>query len=341
MKHLLDMTLAELTEALTRMGQKAFRARQILSWIFGRGVCDFEKMSDLSAELRADLAKEFAILTGQVVSRSDSSDGVSKLLLQWPDGQSVETVLIPADKRACACVSTQVGCSLECTFCASGQGGLVRNLTAGEIIEQIVQLQLAAGQKITHVVFMGMGEPLANYDATVAAIRAIVDPARMGISARRVTVSTVGLPRQIRKLAREDLPVTLAISLHAPSDALRRRIMPKASSSIDEIVAAANEFFQARKREVTLEYILLEGVNDTNVCSEALARIAHQLRCNVNLIRYNPVSSATYAAPSQAAVKMFAQRLQRRGVNVQVRRSKGGQADAACGQLRQRLENSR
>jgi len=185
-----------------------------------------------------------------------------------------------------------------------------------------------------------MGEPLANYDATLAAIRAIVDPARLGISARRVTVSTVGLPRQIRKLAREDLPVTLAISLHAPTDALRRRIMPKASSSIDEIVAAANEFFQARKREVTLEYILLEGVNDTNVCSEALARIAHQLRCNVNLIRYNLVSSATYTAPSQAAVKMFAQRLQRRGVNVQVRRSKGSQADAACGQLRQRLENS-
>jgi 23S rRNA (adenine2503-C2)-methyltransferase len=294
-------------------------------------------MSDLPAALRLALAQEFSILTGTVAGKSDCGDGVTKLLIQWPDGLSVETVLIPADGRACACVSTQVGCGVECTFCASGQGGLKRNLTSGEIVEQILQLRLATGQVVTHVVFMGMGEPLANYDATVAAIHTIVDPDRLGISARRVTVSTVGLPKQIRKLAMENLPITLAISLHAPTEALRRKIMPKAPSSIAEIVAAAQEFFASRKREITLEYILLEGVNDTNVCAEALARIAAQLRCNVNLIRYNPVASATYRQPSQAAVKMFAQRLDRCGVNVQIRLSKGQDSDAACGQLRNRL----
>ncbi|RPI58041.1 MAG: radical SAM protein, partial [Planctomycetaceae bacterium] len=187
-------------------------------------------------------------------------------------------------------------------------------------------------------VFMGMGEPLANIDATVAAIGAIVDEQRLGISARRVTVSTVGVPKGIRRLARENLPITLAISLHAPNDAIRRLIMPRAGAKISEIIAAAQEFYEARKREITLEYILLDGVNDTSICAEALARVAHQLRCNVNLIKYNPVETAPYAAPSQAAVRMFAQRLERKGVNVQIRRSRGIEADAACGQLRKRID---
>jgi 23S rRNA (adenine2503-C2)-methyltransferase len=250
--------------------------------------------------------------------------------------------MIPTERFATACLSTQVGCAMGCAFCASGMGGLERNLTAGEILEQVLHLQQACGRRITHVVFMGMGEPLANYEAVVAAVRAIVDPRRFGISARHVTVSTVGLPKQIRRLAGELLPVSLAISLHAPNDALRRQLIPSAARfPIDEILAAAHEFFQSRKREVTLEYVLLGGLNDTNVCAEALARLAGRLRCNVNLIRYNPVESLPYRRPSQAAVQAFAQRLRRKGVNVQVRRSRGLDAQAACGQLRRRSEPQR
>ena len=338
MKHLLDMTVPQLQAELEAMGEKPYRAKQIAAWIWQRGDGSFDAMTDQPAMLRQHLAAEYAVLTGKVAARTDSADDVTKLLLEWPDAQTVECVLIPTGDRATACVSSQVGCAIECSFCASGAGGFVRNLTGGEIVEQVVQLRLATGRKITHVVFMGIGEPLANYEATVSAIRTIVDPQRLCISAGHVTVSTVGLPRQIRRLAAEDLPITLAISLHAPTDALRRKIMPRAcTSSIAEIVVAAQAFFEARHREVTLEYVLLEGVNDTNVCAEALARVAHQLRCNVNLIRYNPVPGAPYEAPSVGAVRMFALRLENRGVNVQVRLSRGGDAAAACGQLRRSL----
>jgi 23S rRNA (adenine2503-C2)-methyltransferase len=188
---------------------------------------------------------------------------------------------------------------------------------------------------VTNVVFMGMGEPLANYKATVSAVRALIDPERFGISARRVTVSTVGLPGAIRRLARTDIPVTLAVSLHAPNDVLRRELIPAAgAASIEEIIEAAGAFYQHRRREVTLEYVLLAGVNDTPVCADALARIAGRLRCNVNLIRYNPIESLPFERPGRRAVQAFARRLRRRGVNVHVRRPRGLDAAAACGQLR-------
>jgi 23S rRNA (adenine2503-C2)-methyltransferase len=211
-----------------------------------------------------------------------------------------------------------------------------RNLSAGEILEQILHLQIACERRVSHVVFMGMGEPLANYRATLSAIRAIVDPRRFGISARHVTVSTVGLPKQILRLGRTNIPVTLAISLHAPNDQLRRQLIPGAPATIEEIVEAAREFFQSRKREVTLEYVMLAGVNDTPLSADALAKIAKQLRCNVNLIRYNTVATLPFTPPSRAAVRAFADRLRRRGVNVQIRRPRGLDATAACGQLRRR-----
>ena len=230
---------------------------------------------------------------------------------------------------------------MGCVFCASGLDGLQRNLSAGEILEQVLHLRQATGEKVTNAVFMGAGEPLANYDATVAAVRALIDPKRFALSARKVTVSTVGLPKQIRRLAGEDLPITLALSLHAPNDALRRELIPAAARfALDEILAAAETFYQSRKREITLEYALLAGVNDTNVCAEALAKIAHRLRCNVNLLGYNPVASLDYRSPGQAGVQAFARRLRQRGVNVNVRRSRGADADAACGQLRRRAARS-
>lgn len=336
MNHFLDMPLEQLQKDLQALGQKPYRATQIIQWVYQRGTCDFAAMSDLPELLRVELAGKYTILTGHIAARTDTADDVTKLLIQWPDGQRVECVAIPTGPRCTVCVSTQVGCAMECTFCASGRGGLVRNLTAGEIIEQILHLRMAVGRKITHVVFMGMGEPLANYDATIAAVHAIIDPKRLALSARHVTISTVGLPKGIRRLAAENLPVGLAISLHAPTDALRRQIMPKAATvDIEDLVAAAQAFYRARHREITLEYVLLAGVNDTNVCAEALARIAHQLRCNVNLIRYNPVEEVPYSPPSMGAVRMFAQRLERRSVNVQIRNSRGGEGSAACGQLRQ------
>lgn len=330
---LLEMTPGQLLAAVTDAGQPPYRAEQLADWVYGKGVTDPQAMTNLPRSL----ADRFDILTSRLAERTDSADGTIKLLLKLSDGEHVETVLIPAGRRSTACVSTQAGCAMGCSFCASGLGGLQRNLTAGEILEQVLHLQQAAERRVTNVVFMGIGEPLANLNATIAALRALVDPERFGISARRVTVSTVGLPKAIRRLAREDMAITLAISLHAPNDALRRELMPAAAgATLDEILAAATDFFLSRKREVTLEYVLLGGVNDTNVCAEGLAKIARRLRCNVNLVPYNPVEALPYAPPSKVAVKAFLARLRARGVNAHVRCSRGLDAAAACGQLRRR-----
>ena len=333
MKPLLEMTFEELRDAMADAGGKPYRAGQLADWVYTKGVTDPTAMTNLPTAL----AERFEILISRAVSRADSRDECVKLLIETHDSEHVETVLIPDQRRTTACLSTQVGCAMGCTFCASGADGLRRNLAAGEILEQILHLRQASGRTITHVVFMGIGEPLANYEATVAAVRAIVDPRRFGISARRVTISTVGLPGQIRRLAKENLPVTLAISLHAADDILRRELIPTARRyPIREILSAAEEYYEARKREITLEYVLLSDVNDSPLCAEALARIARRLRCNVNLIRYNPAAALPYRPPAQAGVEAFAERLRRRGVNVQIRRSRGADAEAACGQLRRR-----
>ncbi len=327
----LDVTLEELKAALAGAGQPAYRADQVFDWVFRKGVIAPAAMANLPPALR----RQLQVQTCTVAQRQDSADGTIKLLLEFPDGQRIECALIPTEQRATACVSTQAGCAMGCTFCASAIGGLSRNLISGEIIQQVLCLQQAAGRRVTHVVFMGTGEPLANYVQTVKTVRAIVDPERLNISARHVTVSTVGLPSAIRRLAKEDLPVTLAISLHAPNDALRRQLIPAAKRfTIDEVIEAAGEFFASRHREVTLEYIMIGGVNDTMVCAEALSQIARRIRCSVNLIRYNLVAELPYKPSSSAAVRGFVARLERRGVNVQVRRSRGQDIAAACGQLR-------
>ena len=333
---MLDMTIAELRDALAEAGHKAFRAKQLADWVYKKGVVDPGRMSNIPASLGDSLG----VLTSRVVGQIGCEDGCVKLLVELHDAECIEAVLIPSAHRATACVSTQVGCAMGCAFCASGLDGLVRNLTAGEVLEQVLHLQLAGERKVTNVVFMGMGEPLANYDATVAAVRALVDPERFGISARRITVSTVGLGEQIRKLALEDLPITLAVSLHAPNDAIRGELIPAARRHpLADVLAAAEAFYSSRKREVTLEYSLLAGVNDSLLCADALAKIASRLRCNVNLIRYNPVPSLSYARPTRQVAEAFAARLSDRGVNVTIRRSRGLHADAACGQLRQRVQH--
>lgn len=335
MNHLLDMTPQELSSFLQDLGESKFRADQILDWIWRKGATEFEAMTNLSKALRAKLTGGATLFAGTVARRTDAEDGVVKLLLAFPDEEAVETVSIPTAQRTTACLSTQAGCAMGCAFCASGLGGLGRHLSTGEILEQVLRLQQQTGRSISNVVFMGTGEPLANYDATLGAVRGLIDPKRGGLSARKITVSTVGLPAQIHRLAEEDLPITLAISLHAPDDALRAELMPVAGQyPISEILDAAKAFYARRHREVTLEYTLLADVNDSPRCAADLAGLARRLRCNVNLIRYNPVSSLPFRAPEQDKVAAFAEDLRRRGVNVNVRRSRGRAADAACGQLR-------
>jgi len=300
-------------------------------------MADFAGMTNLSAELRGRLADRLRIFAGKVAARRDAPDGVIKLLIEWPDGERVETVLIPAEGRRSACVSTQAGCAVGCEFCASGLGGLARDLSCGEIVEQVLQLRAARGERISHVVLMGMGEPLANYNAAVSAVRALIDPRRGGLSARHVTLSTVGLPAAIRRLAEEEIPLNLAVSLHAPNDELRRRLIPTASLvRIADLVAAGRDWFDRTGRELTLEYVLLEGVNDSTACADELAAVARRLRCNVNLIRFNAAPDLRFRRPAERTVRAFRDRLREAGVNVQVRASRGAEAEAACGQLRRR-----
>jgi 23S rRNA (adenine2503-C2)-methyltransferase len=339
MAHLLNITPDALAEQLKQLGEKPFRSKQILEWIWQKDVTAFADMTNLGKALRDKLTFQYDILAANVVADARAEDGVAKLLLEFPDGARTETVLIPEPERATACVSTQVGCAMGCAFCASGLEGWQRHLTCGEILEQVLHLQAATGRGVTNVVFMGMGEPLANYDATVAAVRAFTDERRAGLSARRITVSTVGLPQAIRKLAGENLPITLAISLHAPNDTLRARLIPAAAKHpLADILDAAGEFYEARHREVTLEYTLLAGVNDSPELADELANLAGRLRCNVNLIRYNPTAGLAFEAPPEAAVRAFAERLERRGVNVNIRRSRGADLQAACGQLRRNAQ---
>lgn len=332
---LLDMTPQQLRRAVEAAGEKPYRAGQLIDWVYRKGATEAARMTNLPAALTG----QFEILTSHVVGRTDSDDGCIKLLIELHDGRRIETVLIPDRNHTTVCLSTQVGCAMGCTFCASGMDGLQRNLASGEILEQFLHLWHESALRPTNVVFMGMGEPLANYDATVTAARAVIDPERLAISARKVTISTTGPPRQIRRLAREDMPVTLAISLHAADDELRKRLIPAAANyTVQQLLDAAAEFFKSRKREVTLEYVLLAGVNDSLDQAKSLAAAAGRVRCNVNLILYNPVRGLPYDRPAVRVVKSFADTLKDMGVNVHMRRSRGLDGDAACGQLRRRRQ---
>lgn len=343
--HLPSLTLDQLRAALGEMGEPLYRACQIGRWVFEAGCTSFEEMSDLAKPLRKKLAERFDIYASTIHRRTASQDGTVKLLLQWPDGKTSEAVLIPSETgptpRNTACISSQVGCPVGCRFCASGLDGLERNLTAGEIVEQALRIRAearAAGGDLTHVVFMGLGEPLANYPAVLHAVRTINAPWGLNIGARKITISTVGLPKQIRRLAEEGLQINLALSLHAPTDALRQELIPWAEHvGIDELADACREYFDKTGREITLEYILLHGTNDGPDHARALAEFARSLRCNINLLRYNPVASLPFRRPSGEAAHAFQAALRRLGVNSHIRRSRGLDIDAACGQLRRRV----
>lgn len=343
-RHLLGTPLDAFASWCAEHDLPAYRAKQVYEWVFSKGAESFEVMSNLSKPLRGMLAEHWDIFRSQIAQKQASTDGTTKLLLQWPDNATTECVLIPDEKRRTACISSQVGCPVGCAFCASGIAGLQRQLAPGEIVEQAMRVrQLCSEQTpLSNIVFMGLGEPLANYGAVMAAVRIINADEGMNIGARKITISTVGLPPQIRRLAKEGLQVNLAISLHAPNDKLRRELIPWAKNiSIEELIDAGREFFDVTGREVTLEYILLAGVNDQLNHAHELTRVCRKMRCNVNLIRYNPVADLGFERPDSYGAHKFAEELRSRGVNVHVRKSRGADIDAACGQLRRKNMSAR
>ncbi len=325
-------------------GWPKYSAGQVRGWVYDRLVTDPPSMTNLSKADRQQLAESVCFESYTIDRHQSSTDGTEKLLLSWAERGNAETVMIPDGQRRTACVSSQIGCPVGCRFCASGIGGGKGNLTAGQIVEQIFALNFllrARDQRITNVVFMGMGEPLANYTPVLQAIRILHDPGCFNIGARKITISTVGVPPKMRQLAHEDLPLNLAISLHAPTEPLRRQLIPWAEHfRMDDILDAAAYYFEQTGREVTLEYILLAGVNDLPEHARQVVRICRSLRCNVNLIRYNEVESLPYRRPIAEDVVKFQSILREAGVNTHVRKSRGRDIDAACGQLRRKQQGS-
>jgi 23S rRNA (adenine2503-C2)-methyltransferase len=304
-----------------------------------RWVAGWEQCTELPGELRARLAERYRVLSGEPVAQAVSRDGTRKRLVRLWDGQDIETVAIPATSpegtdRLSVCVSTQAGCAMACTFCATGRMGLARNLTPGEIVDQVYGFgRQDPAARPTHVVFMGMGEPLANYQATVAAVRLLSHPEGANLSQRRITVSTSGLVPQIRQLANEGLEITLAISLHAPNDALRSELMPvNRRWPLAQLIAAAAAYAEQTGRRVSYEYVLLGGVNDSRAHADQLAALLPRRLAHVNLIPYN-ATDAEYRATPPAEARAFRDRLTRAGLSATIRASRGRDIAAACGQL--------
>ena len=342
---LLDITDDALLTWLAAQGEKPLRARQLRRALLVRGAESFDQMTDLPRNLRATLAEHFVPLSSRVSRHLTAPDGTHKLLVQFRDGKEVECVLIQDGGRRTACISTQVGCGMGCVFCASAIGGVERNLTAGEMLEQLIRLRNLPGtiptgqsseiQRLTHVVVMGMGEPLANLDSLLHALAVATAPDGLGIGARHVTISTVGLPAKMHQLAELGRQYHLAVSLHAPNDALRTRIVPtNAQVGLGAILDAADTFFAMTGRQVTYEYVLLHGVNDDVSHARELAQRLHHRKAHVNLIPFNDVHDLPYRRPQPEAVAAFSDVLCRRGISVKVRKRKGAEIDAACGQLR-------
>jgi len=339
--HFLSLTARAFDALAVQWGWPKFRAQQVRDFVYGKLVSDPARMSSLSKTDREKLSRRIEITPGKIAAQQASSDGTLKLLLEWESGGNAETVMIPDGARRTACVSSQVGCPVGCKFCASGINGVKGNLSAGQIVEQIFQLnqilESSGDSRISNVVFMGMGEPLANYANVMQAVRVLHDPKCLNMSARRITISTVGVPAKMRELAHEDLPINLAISLHAPNEKLRRELIPWAEHfALDEILDAARYYFEKSGREVTLEYILLHDVNDRAEHARELAKVCKTLRANVNLIRYNEVVGLPYKRPIGKNVVEVQEILRHNGVNAHVRKSRGRDIDAACGQLRRK-----
>ncbi len=336
-----DLTYAQLQELLVSWGEPSFRAEQLWRWLYCSLAEDFQAMRNLPKKLRHRLSQATRLWTLRPLAESVSADGLTrKILFALKDSHTIESVEMHYQSRNTVCLSSQVGCALGCPFCATGQSGLVRNLTAGEIVEQVVFFARgvkARGEKIDNVVIMGMGEPLANYAAVWQAIETLNDHRGFNLGARRITVSTVGLVPGIDRLSGESLQVGLAISLHAPNDALRDKLLPiNRRYPLRELLAACGRYVARTGRRITFEYALIEGLNDSVEQARSLAHLLKGLLCHVNLISLNPVDGSPYRPSSRKRVAAFGAELKRQGIACTVRLSRGIDIQAGCGQLRAR-----
>ena len=340
MKNLLGLDAEGLSGFFATLGEKPFRARQVLRWIHQLGEPDFAAMSDLSKALRDKLAQTACVAPPQIVGDTPAEDGTRKWLVKVDGANAVESVFIPESARATLCVSSQAGCVLDCSFCATGKQGFNRNLTSAEIIGQLwfanklLGVEKRTDRIISNVVFMGMGEPMLNLDHVIPALRLMLDDNAYGLSRRRVTVSTSGVIPGMDRL-RDECPVALAVSLHAPNDALRDELVPvNRKYPLRELLAACNRYLEKAPRDfVTFEYVMLEGVNDSEAHAREAAALAGRVRCKYNLIPFNPFSASGYRRSSPERIRRFAEILQRAGVTVTTRKTRGDDIAAACGQL--------
>ena len=333
-----DLRRDEIAALLAVQGEPDFRARQVCQWVYKRQATSVQQMTDLPEALRQRLQNQWYVSTLTLLRQQRSDDGTEKLLFGVEDGNRVETVLIPRGNKRTICVSTQVGCALGCRFCLTAQGGLVRSLRPAEIVGQVLYFQepgRAPARDFTNIVFMGMGEPLDNFRGTVQAVRILTADWGLGISPRRITVSTSGLARRLEAFGREGLKVNLAVSLNATTDAVRSRIMPiNKAYPIDRLLQACRDFPLAVRQRITFEYVLLRDVNDSLADAKRLVRLLHGLRCKVNLLPFNEIPEAPYRRPADDAVQRFWSWLVEHGVSASVRQSRGRDISAACGQLR-------
>jgi 23S rRNA (adenine2503-C2)-methyltransferase len=333
---LAELERPALETALGDRGHERFRAQQIFQWIYQRGVTDPIAMTDLSRELRATIAGSFTLTTPTLAAREKSIDGTEKFLLRLADGKQIESVFIPDTPAMTFCISTQVGCAMACAFCLTGKMGLARNLTAGEIVGQVRVLvnALDMHDKPFNIVLMGMGEPLHNYDETMKALRILADARGLGVNPRRVTLSTVGLLPALERLAREPIMPNLAISLHAPTDVQRGALVPlNKKYGVAEIIAACRRFPLKKRSRITFEYVLLAGVNDSEQDARRLAKLLSGVKSKVNLIPLNAAAGIPFDRPSDDAIDRFARVLADHHLIVSVRKSRGRDIRAACGQL--------
>ena len=342
-------TKSELTEALAELGEPSYRAGQILQWVFEKRATDFDQMTNLGQALREKLADTYTLRSSTPAHEANSDDTTQKYLYRLHDGRYVESVLIPASPalygetsdRHTICVSSQVGCAYDCKFCASGLAGFTRNLSSAEIVEQVLHTEQISGEKVNNLVFMGMGEPLANLTSLLHAIGIINAAWGIHIGARKMTISTSGLAPQIKKLAEQPLQVRLAISLHGATDEVREQIMPVNKKYPLAVLTEALAYYQERKKQkITFEYILIEGINDSLNQATELAKLARRLHTKVNLIPYNTVEGLPWKRPTQDHQEAFLSVLQKAGVTATLRREKGHDINAACGQLRLKKETA-
>ncbi len=337
-RELLGLTLAQLETALTEQGLEPFRARQVYEWVYRKGAKDFESMSNLGRALRVSLAQSFKISALETHRKQQSQrDGTAKFLFKLADGQLIESVFLPHEGRNTVCLSTQVGCAMACAFCATGDSGFGRNLSSAEIVGQVRAVEQDLGQEVHNLVYMGMGEPFHNWQAVRESLETLTSPAGRQWGPRKITVSTCGLVPGILALAESGLKVRLAISLHSGNDETRARIMPvNKRYPLVDLLAACRKYQVVTGLQVTFEYTLFKGVNDSIEAAREVTRVLRGIESKVNLIPYNPVQGLAFEAPSYETVAAFQEELRRAGMVTMLRTEKGGDIDAACGQLRRR-----